>query len=58
VYPNPGALVMLHLMQPAPDPREKVVSLPEDTADAIMQAMSKKPDARFKTALEIVRVLC
>jgi tRNA A-37 threonylcarbamoyl transferase component Bud32 len=57
-HANPGALVMAHLVQPPPDPRDLVPDLPEETAAALMQAMSKKPEARFKTAGDFVRALC
>jgi eukaryotic-like serine/threonine-protein kinase len=57
-HTNPGALVMAHLMQPAPDPREYAPDLPDEAAAALMQALSKKPEARFKTAADFVRALC
>ncbi len=47
---NPGALLMAHLMQPPPDPRQSVPDLPVEAAEGIVQAMAKKPDGRFATA--------
>lgn len=47
---NPGAMVLAHLMQPPPDPREIVPDLPQGAAQAIMRAMAKKPEDRFATA--------
>jgi hypothetical protein len=54
---NPGAMVMAHLMQPAPDPRDWVADLPESVAVAVMRAMSKKPEQRFTSAGEMASVL-
>ncbi|NDJ55095.1 MAG: serine/threonine protein kinase [Chloroflexi bacterium] len=47
---NPGALLIAHLQRPAPDPRDQQPNIPAKTALAIMQAMAKTPDARYKTA--------
>jgi serine/threonine protein kinase len=49
-HSNPGAMVMAHLMQPPPDPRDLVPELPRQAAQAVMQAMAKKPDERFRSA--------
>lgn len=54
---NPGATLMAHIMQPPPDPREIHANLPENTANAVMQAMNKKPEERFSTAGEMVAAL-
>lgn len=54
---NPGATLMAHIMQPPPDPREIQANLPENTANAVMQAMNKKPEERFSTAGEMVAAL-
>lgn len=51
---NPGALVMAHLMQPPPDPRELVPGLTKSAAHVIIKAMAKKPEDRFATAGEMV----
>jgi serine/threonine-protein kinase len=54
---NPGALVMAHLVQVPPDPRELVPDLPREVAEAIMRAMAKDPDARYATVGEFVHRL-
>jgi hypothetical protein len=56
-YNNPGALVLAHLNQPAPDPRRLTPELPEDTAVAVMQAMSKKPEYRYRSAGAMVAAM-
>jgi predicted Ser/Thr protein kinase len=56
-HTNPGAMVMAHLMQPPPDPREIVPDLPEDAALAVMRSMSKKPGERFSTAGEFIAAM-
>jgi len=52
-----GALLMLHLRQPAPDPRDLAKGLPEPAALTIMRAMAKKPEQRFSTAGEFVNAM-
>lgn len=47
---NPGAVMLAHLQQPAPDPRLLIPELPENVAAAILRAMAKDPDARHPTA--------
>ena len=49
-HSHPGAVLMAHLMQPPPDPRNIVGDLPRATAHAIMRAMAKKPAERYPTA--------
>ena len=56
-HANPGAMVLAHLMQPAPDPRTVDPDIPEAAAVAIMQALSKKPEQRFDSAGEFVAAL-
>ncbi len=51
---NPGALLIAHLTQPAPDPREIVPDLSRVAAHAIQRAMAKHPDERFATEREFV----
>jgi predicted Ser/Thr protein kinase len=51
---NPAAILMAHLMQPAPDPRDVAPELPEAVSYAVMRAMAKKPNDRFMTAGEFV----
>jgi serine/threonine-protein kinase len=43
-------LVVAHLQQPAPDPRERVPDLPAAIAAVIGQALAKDPAARPATA--------
>jgi len=54
---NPGAMVLAHIMQPAPDPRLIAADIPEEAAQAIMVAMSKKPEQRYETAGEFVAAM-
>jgi predicted Ser/Thr protein kinase len=54
---NPGAIVMAHLMQPPPDPREREADLPASVSTAVMRAMNKKPEQRFASAGEMVTSL-
>jgi serine/threonine protein kinase len=54
-HANPGALLMAHLMQPPPDPRELVADLSEDAAYALRRAMAKDPHDRWRTAGEFVQ---
>jgi serine/threonine protein kinase len=48
VSENPGALLMAHLSQPAPDPRD---------FRHILRALAKDPDERPRTAEELVEAL-
>jgi len=54
---NPGALLMAHMLQPSPDPRDLAPDLSSDAAYAIQRAMAKKPDERFVTAGEFINAL-
>ncbi|MBN1312625.1 MAG: protein kinase [Anaerolineae bacterium] len=47
---NPGALLIAHLQQPAPDPRSLQSALPEEVATAVLKALEKEPAKRFVTA--------
>lgn len=51
---NPGALLIAHLNQPAPDASEILSDIPPHVAIAIQKAMAKKPEERFATATEFV----
>jgi serine/threonine-protein kinase len=51
---NLGALLIAHLHQPAPDPRQVTPGLPDKVAEAVMRAMAKEPIARHATAGEFV----
>src|SRR5579859_1268885 len=54
---NPGALLLAHLQQPAPDPRTICPDLPEKAAKAILRALAKSPAERYATAGEYVAAL-
>lgn len=47
---NPGGLLIAHMTQPPPDPRERAPDLPRESARAIQRAMAKSPDERFAQA--------
>jgi len=47
---NVGALLLAHLNQPPPDPRDLVPDLTSNAAHAIRRAMAKSPADRFATA--------
>jgi tRNA A-37 threonylcarbamoyl transferase component Bud32 len=51
---NLGALLIAHMHQPAPDPRQVMPRLPQKVAEAVMRAMAKEPIARHATAGEFV----
>ncbi len=51
---NPGALLLAHLQQPAPDPRTVMPDLSESAAKAILRALAKSPTERYATAGEFV----
>ncbi len=54
---HPGALLMAHLTQPAPDLRAAWPEAPASAARAIQRAMAKERDERFGTASEFVNAL-
>jgi len=54
---NPGALLIAHLNQPAPDPRSLRADIPEDVAEATLRALEKDPARRFQTAGEFAAAL-
>jgi tRNA A-37 threonylcarbamoyl transferase component Bud32 len=47
---NTGALITAHLQQQPPDPRSVVHNIPDDAARAILRALHKDRDFRFRTA--------
>jgi len=47
---NPGALLIAHLQQPAPDPRSLQPDLPEEIVAAVLKALEKDPAKRFVSA--------
>ncbi len=54
---NPGALLIAHLNQPAPDACEILPDLPQHISVAIQRAMAKMPDERFGIADEFAQAL-
>ncbi|MGE5642005.1 MAG: serine/threonine protein kinase, partial [Byssovorax cruenta] len=53
---NTWAMIRSHLEEPPPDPRIHV-RMPDCAAEAILKALSKKPEERFATAGEFVAEL-
>ena len=56
-HPNPSGLLIAHLTQPPPDPRQVLPDLPASTARAIMQVLAKKPAERFGGAREFMAAI-
>ncbi|MCX6068286.1 MAG: serine/threonine-protein kinase, partial [Chloroflexi bacterium] len=56
-HSNPGALLIAHLTQPAPDACEMLPDISRHIGGAIQRAMAKKPEDRFATATEFVQEL-
>jgi serine/threonine-protein kinase len=54
---SPGAVLMAHLQQPAPDPRAVRPDLPAACAEAIRRALAKDPAQRCPTAGELAGAL-
>lgn len=54
---NPGAVMLAHLQQAAPDPRALLPELPDSVATAILRALAKDRDGRYPTAGELARTL-
>jgi len=54
---NPGALLIAHMTQSPPDPRDLMPEISAETARAIRRAMAKSPDERYPTAGEFVNTL-
>lgn len=54
---NPGAVLMAHLQQQPPDPRLARPDMPAPMAGAILRALSKDPDERYRRAGEMVRAM-
>jgi serine/threonine protein kinase len=54
---NPGAVMLGHLQQPAPDPRTIVEDLPENVAIVILRALAKDPEDRYPTVGALVEAL-
>jgi serine/threonine protein kinase len=43
---HPSAVMLGHLQEPAPDPRDLIPGLPDTVAEAILSALAKDPDER------------
>lgn len=56
-YNNPGALLMAHMTQPPPNPRDKAEDLLPQVAFAIIRSMAKNQEERFETVGEFVQEL-
>lgn len=54
---NPGALLIAHIQQPAPDPRSLRPELPEEIAAAVLKTLEKDPASRFATAGAMVEAM-
>jgi len=54
---NAGALLIAHLTQPAPDPRDILPDLPREAAHAIRKALAKQPGERYATAGEFINAM-
>jgi len=54
---NPAAILMAHLIQPAPDLRDAAPELSDAASYAVMRAVAKKPEDRFATAGEFVEAM-
>jgi serine/threonine protein kinase len=54
---NPGALLIAHLNQPAPNPRDLRADIPDEVAEATLRALEKDPARRFQTAGEFAAAL-
>lgn len=54
---NPAAVLIAHLNQPPPDPRERNKDVSLQTAQVIMRAMAKEREERFNSAGEFIAAL-
>jgi len=54
---NPGNIMMAHLQQSPPDPRDLLPDLPKEAAQAILQALEKEPENRQATASDLTNAL-
>lgn len=54
---NPVALALKHASEPVPDDLSLVPSLPRRLRDAVLQALAKRPEERFRTALALADAL-
>lgn len=51
---NPAAVLMKHLTEPAPDPRDMNAEVPGGYAQAITKMMAKKPEDRYADCQELL----
>ena len=54
VHPEPVPLMMMHANQPAPSPRSRNHSLPEDLDRIILRCLEKDPAARFPSCRQLM----
>ncbi len=54
---SPLALILKHVNEPLPDPRQLVPDLPEALAQIIVKALAKDPPQRYQTAIEFAQDL-
>lgn len=54
---NPGALLIAHLNQPAPNPCDVMPNLPKQVGQAVVKAMAKEPKDRFETVQKFISAL-
>jgi serine/threonine protein kinase len=54
---TPMAVVLKHVLDPLPRPRQFVPDLPSEVENALFKALAKKPEDRYATMAEFVQVL-
>jgi hypothetical protein len=54
---TPLAVILKHLQEPLPLPRQFNPSLPEDVERILLKALSKKPENRYQSAHEMAEAL-
>ncbi|MFI5317403.1 MAG: serine/threonine-protein kinase, partial [Myxococcota bacterium] len=52
-----GDVTFHHRNTPAPDPRERIASIPAPMAELVMKLMQKQPEARYQSAAEVAAAL-
>jgi serine/threonine protein kinase len=53
---TPAMLLVGHISEPVPDPRQFIRTLSQPTADLIMRSLAKEPRGRFATYEQFIRV--
>jgi serine/threonine-protein kinase len=56
-YRNAAAMLMAHLQQQPPNPRQKNPKLSTSTAEVILKALAKQPENRYASAGEFFEAL-